>query len=150
MNLKIFPQEEQQWAFLRDVLDRVRAIPGVQSASAANPLPLARNQEKRRVGRADQPDAPPILATQQGVVPGYLAAIGTPLLEGRDFTDDDIAAHRNVTIIDERLAKRLWPEGAIGKRLSVYRTGWRNDLEVVGVTGAVRRRGCGMTTFHIS
>ncbi len=64
--------------------------------------------------------------------------MGTPLLEGRDFTDDDIAAQRNVTIIDEGLAKRLWPDGAIGKRLSVYRTGWRNDLEVVGVTAAVR------------
>ena len=41
-------------------------------------------------------------------------------------------------IIDEGLAKRLWPAGAIGKRLSVYRTGWRNDLEVVGVTTGVR------------
>lgn len=41
--------------------------------------------------------------------------IGTPLREGRDFTDDDIASGRNVTIIDERLAKRLWPEGAIGE-----------------------------------
>jgi len=46
--------------------------------------------------------------------------------------------HDLVTIIDERLAKRLWPEGAIGKRLAVYRTGWRHDLEVVGVAGAVR------------
>ena len=64
--------------------------------------------------------------------------MGTPLLEGRDFTEDDIAAQRNVTIIDEGLAMRLWPEGAIGKRLSIYRTGWRNDLEVVGVTAAVR------------
>src|SRR5258708_8443332 len=41
-------------------------------------------------------------------------------------------------MIDERLAKRLWPEGAIGKRLAVYRTGWRQDLEVVGVTVPVR------------
>ena len=43
-----------------------------------------------------------------------------------------------MTIIDERLANRLWPEGAIGKRLAVYRTGRRDDLEVVGVTSAVR------------
>ena len=71
-------------------------------------------------------------------LPGYLGVIGTPLLEGRDFTDADIREQRSVTIIDAGLAKRLWPEGAIGKRLSVYRTGWRNDLEVVGVTAAVR------------
>jgi putative ABC transport system permease protein len=79
-----------------------------------------------------------MLATQQGAIPGYLSAIGTPLLEGRDFTDSDIVPGRNVTIIDERLAKKLWPEGAIGKRLAVYRTGWRHDLEVIGVTAAVR------------
>ena len=137
-NLKRYPQPEQQGALLGDILERVRAIPGVQSASAASPLPLADNQERRRVGRADQPDAPPILATQQGAMPGYLGVIGTPLRVGRDFSDADIAEQRAVTIIDERLAKRLWPEGAIGKRLAVYRTGWRSDLEVIGVTAAVR------------
>lgn len=79
-----------------------------------------------------------MLATQQMALPGYLEVMRTPLVEGRDFTDDEIATHRSVTIIDQRLATRLWPEGAIGKVLSVYRTGWRNDLEVVGVTAAVR------------
>jgi putative ABC transport system permease protein len=139
INSKRYPQLEQRWAFLRDVLDRVRALPEVQSASAVDLLPLA-GEAKRRVGRADQPDAPPILAAQQFAVPGYLDVMGTPLREGRDFTADDIAAGRNVTIIDEGLAKRLWPEGALGKRLAVYRTGWRNDLEVVGVTAEVRVR----------
>ena len=64
--------------------------------------------------------------------------MGTPLLEGRDFTDGDIREQRSVTIIDAGLAKRLWPEGPIGRLLSVYRTGRRNDLEVIGVTGNVR------------
>jgi predicted permease len=137
LDTKRFPRMEQRWALLRNVMDRTRAIPGVQSVSAADPLPLA-GQEKRRVGRADQFDVPPILATQQIALPGYLGVMGTPLREGRDFTDDDVATQRNVTIIDERLAQRLWPEGAIGKRLSVFRTGWRHDLEVVGVTAAVR------------
>lgn len=138
VNLKTYPQTEQRWALLRDVLDRVRALPGVQSVSATNPLPLAADQQTRRVGRADQPDAPPILATQQIAIPGYLGVIGTPLSEGRDFTADEIAAQRDVTIIDEGLAKRLWPEGAIGKRMAVYRTGWRQEVEVVGVTVPVR------------
>jgi predicted permease len=137
VNFERYPKTEQRWAVLKDALERVRALPGVQSASAANPLPLA-GQESRRVGRPDQPEVPPILATQQIAIPGYLGVIGTPLLQGRDFTEDDIAVQRNVTIIDERLANRLWPEGAIGKRLAVYRTGRRHDLEVVGVTSAVR------------
>ena len=87
LDFKRYPQTEQRWALLRDVLDRVRALPGVQSVSAADPLPLAADQETRRVGRADQPDTPPILATQQIAIPGYLGVIGTPLREGRDFTD---------------------------------------------------------------
>ena len=137
IDFKRYPRVEQRWTLLRDVLGRLSARPGVQSVSAASPLPLA-GQEHRRVGRVDQPGAPPILATQQFAAPGYLGVIGTPLREGRDFTDGDIAAQRAVTIIDEGLAKRLWPEGAIGKRLAVYRTGWRNDLEVIGVTAPLR------------
>jgi len=136
-DLKRYPHMEQRWALLQDVIDRVRAFSGVQSASSADTLPLA-GQAIRRVGRADQSDTPPMLATQQFALPGYLGVIGTPLLAGRDFTDDDIATQRKVTIIDEGLAERLWPEGAIGKVLSVYRTGRRNDLEVVGVTAPVR------------
>lgn len=139
LDTRRFPKLEQRWTFLRDVLDRVRAIPEVQRASTADPLPLE-DQQKRRVGRADQPGAPPILATQQIAVPGYLEVIGTPLRAGRDFTVSDILPGRGVTIIDEGLAKRLWPEGALGQHLTVYRTGWRQDLEVVGVTAEVRVR----------
>ncbi len=137
IDLKRYPLTAERFTLLRDVIARVHALPGVQSVSAADPLPLT-GQERRRVGRADQPDTPPIHATQQFALPGYLDAIGTPLLQGRDFTGGDISAQRSVTIIDEGLAQRLWPEGAIGKRLSVFRTGWRNDLEVIGVTAAVR------------
>jgi putative ABC transport system permease protein len=131
------PQADQRWALMREVLDRIGSLPDVQAASAAAPLPLA-GQETRRVGRVDRPDAPPILATQQMALPGYLRAIGTPLLEGRDFTDADVATRHAVTIVDEGLARQLWPEGAIGKILAVYRTGRRDDLEVVGVAAPVR------------
>jgi predicted permease len=137
-SLRLYPKAEQQWTVMREVIDGVRAIPGVQAVSAAGPLPLSPNQQKRRVGRVDRPDDPPILATQQGAMPGYLGVVGTPLLAGRDFTDDDVISLRKVVIVDERLARRLWPEGAIGKRLAVYRTGRRDDLEIVGVTAAVR------------
>lgn len=136
-DVKQYPKLEGRVALLEDVLHRVRALPRVQSASAADPLPLAA-QGRRRVGRVDQPNTPPILATQQFALPGYLGVIGTPLREGRDFRPEDIREQRPKVIIDQILAKRLWPEGAIGKRLAVYRTGWRNDFEVIGVTAAVR------------
>ena len=137
-NYKRYPRKEQRWALLQEMLERVRAIPGVQAVSAANPIPLAGDQQTRRVGRTDQPDVQPLLATQQGATPGYLGVVGTPLLAGRDFNNADIVDPPRVTIIDAFLAKRLWPEGAIGKRLAVYRTGRRDEYEVVGVTAAVR------------
>jgi predicted permease len=138
LSLRKYSQMEQRWALLRDILDRVRAIPGVKGVSSAGPLPLAGDQQTRRVGRTDRPDTPPILATQQGAIPGYLHLIGTPLIAGREFRDTDVAPRHKVAIVDERLAKRLWPEGAIGKRLTVYRTGWHDDMEIIGVTKSVR------------
>lgn len=137
-NYEQYPRMEQRWALMRDMIERVRAIHEVQAVSAADPIPLAGDQQTRRVGRADRLDMPPLLATQQGATPGYLGVIGTPLLVGRDFTDADVAELPRVVIIDDILAKRLWPEGAIGKRLAVYRTGRRDEFEVIGVTAAVR------------
>ena len=74
---------------------------GVEQASAANPLPLAGNQDIRKVGRTDLPEAPPILATQQVALRDYLGVIGKLMIAGRDFSDSDVAAERNVTIVDE-------------------------------------------------
>ncbi|MEZ5399393.1 MAG: FtsX-like permease family protein [Bryobacteraceae bacterium] len=81
-SLARYPDVPQQAALMRDVIDRVRALPGVRSASAAGPLPLAANQQRRRVGRNDQPGAAPVEAMQQGSMPGYLGVMGMPL-EGR-------------------------------------------------------------------
>src|SRR5207237_4591437 len=76
-DLKRYPHMEQRWALLRDVIDRMHTFSGVQSVSAADTLPLA-GYAIRRVGRDDQPHNPPILATQQFVLPGYLGVMGSP------------------------------------------------------------------------
>ena len=129
---------EQRWAVLRDALQRVQAVPGVDSVSAAGRLPFASWQVTHRVGRAEQPDVPGILATQQTAMPGYLHAVGTPLLAGRDFTEEDIAEKRSVAIVDAGLAQRLWPEGGLGRRL-YYKSGRTvQDLEIIGITAPVR------------
>ncbi len=137
LDLKRYPTVEQRWMLLRSVLDKARAIPGVESASAVDVLPL-QGQASRRVGREDRPDSPPILASQQFALPGYLHTIRTALREGRDFTDEDIAKDRSVAIIDQELARRLWPDGAIGKQLVIYRTGRQDVVEVIGVTNSAR------------
>jgi putative ABC transport system permease protein len=98
---------------------------------------LAVRQADEWVAR-NRPDTPPILATQQFALPGYVHTIRTALREGRDLTDEDIAQDRPVAIITQELARRLWPEGAIGKRLVIYRTGRRDEVEVIGVTNSAR------------
>src|ERR1035438_4450309 len=96
----LFPYTTLFRSVYRDVLERLRAIPGVDAVSAASPLPFASWQVMRRVGRAEQPEIPGIVATQQTALPGYLPLVGTQLRQGRDFTAEDIAAKRPVVIVD--------------------------------------------------
>jgi predicted permease len=138
VNLMRYPKEEQRWQVHRDVLERLRSTPGVEAVSAANPLPFSTWQAMRRVGRADHPDIPGILATQQNVLQGYVSLVGTPILQGRDFTAEDIEAKRPVAIVDDRLARRLWPEGALGRHLVRQSAKDGLELEIVGVTAPVR------------
>ena len=138
ISFRKYPQVEQRVLLHRDILERVRALPGVEGVSAAAPLPLAAEQITRRVGRTDRPGVPAILATQQVAMEDYLKLVGTPLLAGRAFTADDLSSKRPVAIVDDRLARRLWPEGAIGRRLRMERGATQQELEVIGVTAAVR------------
>ena len=125
-------------------------FPELQSASAASPLPLA-GQETRSVGRADQPDAPPILATQQGADARVSGRDRNGAARGPRFhAEEDITARRAVTIIDERLAKRLWPEGAIGKRLAVTGPVGGRPRGDRGDGALYAPRACGTRTLQIS
>jgi len=138
MNFMQYAKDDQRWAVLTDVLRRIGTVPGVDQVSAGGRLPFAAWQVTRRVGRTDKPDMPAIVATQQIVTSGYLKVMGTPLLQGRDFTAEDVTGQHSVAIVDERLAHRLWPEGALGKRL-LYRSGRTvQNLEIVGITVPVR------------
>jgi putative ABC transport system permease protein len=78
------------------------------------------------------------LGTQQSTMPGYLKVMGTPLREGRDFTVDDFDARRPVVIVDERIARQFWPDGALGKQLVIQVGSNRVGLEVIGVTAPLR------------
>jgi predicted permease len=61
-----------------------------------------------------------VMADHRSILPGYFGAIGATLLRGRDFGESDDAAHQHVAIIDDALARELWPnEDAIGKKLNV-------------------------------
>ena len=136
VSFRKFPDLDAKWKLHQNVLDRVRAIPGVEAASAGSPPPFHSLQFTRFYGRYS--DGPPSsTATLQSVLPGYLPITGTRLLAGRDFTDDDIRHRRPVVIVDSRIARELWPGGAVGQHLALSgRPVW--NLEVIGVTEPVR------------
>lgn len=151
MNYRTYPDAASRWRVVHNVLDRLERLPGVERASAASPLPFAPMQITRRYSRAEQTGGAMPLATQQTIAPGYLPLAGIALRSGRDFTLSDIEAQRQVVIVDERLAAQLWPPeeaagaaagatpgAALGRRMAIWIGQRKIELEVVGVTRAVR------------
>ncbi|HJZ72491.1 MAG TPA: ADOP family duplicated permease [Vicinamibacterales bacterium] len=120
------------------VLDRVRANPGVESASAADSAPL-RGGFRRTTFAAGADMSDPSsgrLNTTFSVAPGFFAAAGMRLERGRDFTDRDGARAPMVAIVNDTAARLMWP-GAdpIGQRLRFLLQAW--DVTVVGVVNTV-------------
>ena len=136
MSFRTFPDLESRLRLINSAVEGVRQLPGVATVAAAAPLPMA-VPNNRSFAREGAPESG-VLASQQPVFPGYLALTRTPLVQGRDVSDDDLRANRMVAVIDQRLADRLYPEGALGKNLQM-KMGSRLALtEIIGITAPVR------------
>lgn len=130
-------QLAQRTSFLKSEIDRVEALPGVQSVGIADMLPLDRNREwgLESVGRYHAKGAD-TGALVYLVTPGYLQAMGMRLVGGRDFTWDDKPETQPVVIINQAAARREWPgEDPVGKL--AYGTGKIPD-RIIGVIEDVR------------
>jgi predicted permease len=126
--------------FNQQLLTRLRALPGVQSATVADFSPLSFTIHSDGVlpeGYLPQPHES--MEADRGIVGSdYLQTLRTPLVAGRDFTDQDNASTQPVAIINQAFVDRYWTgQNAIGKRVQ-WRGGW---YTVVGVTanGKYRR-----------
>ncbi|MBZ5495643.1 MAG: ABC transporter permease [Acidobacteriia bacterium] len=121
----------------RDANERLASLPGVQSASIASTVPfgmLTINRPVQRAGVTAAPDYHPATAAEglafnvrwSSVGADFFRAMGLPMLRGRAFTKNEaeIAGSPPVAIVDEVLAKKLWPEGdALGRRIQWAETG---------------------------
>jgi putative ABC transport system permease protein len=109
--------------FVTRAVERLDALPGIESASAANFLPqgvMGFGAPVEIEGRPSAPDARPTFVTDQLVGLDYLRTMGTRLVRGRDFTAQDTGAAPRVAIINERMASRFFPnEDPLGKRLRI-------------------------------
>jgi putative ABC transport system permease protein len=128
----------------RETLERVAATPGVQSAAiSASPIPLdgSISQANVWVGAGPQPSPDRMsLALFFVTTPGYLRVMGIPLLKGRFFTERDTPASPPVVVIDDIMARHLFPnQDAIGKEINL---GTPLGLtRIVGVVGHVKHWG---------
>jgi predicted permease len=139
---------------LRDWEKQLAAIPGVEKVGASSHLPLDdypnwyNRYLPEGVPAAENNDAR--IADFRAVTPGYLPAMGTRLIEGRYFDDQDRADGRMVVIVDEMLARSTWPgQSALGKVIMaqhVVRDGWREISSiVVGVVEHARNHSISRT-----
>jgi putative ABC transport system permease protein len=143
VNKQQFTNPGQESQFFDAVLQRVRSLPGVESAGAIDDLPLT--------GGSSQPvaiEGHPLVALSEQpevsvrvVTPGYVRSMHIPLLQGRDISGSDTSDSAPVVIISEAMAKQFWPhESPIGHhlKLSFFPD---KDREIVGVVGDVKMHG---------
>jgi predicted permease len=108
-------------SFEREVLPRLRALPGVVAAGATDTIPLGgRNSDSVILAEGYQmrPGESVISPASVDATPGYFEAMGVKLLKGRFFQDGDREGALPVIIVDEKLARRFWPnQDPIGRRM---------------------------------
>jgi predicted permease len=138
-----YKDEPARFAFYDDLVQRVKAYPGVESAAVVNYLPLGGSNSSNSYFVEGEPE-PAAGQEYEGryrvSTPDYFRTMGIPLVRGRSFTDQDKAGAPPVLIVNETLARKHWPnEDAVGKRIRLYgppeKTPW---MEIVGVVKDVR------------
>jgi putative ABC transport system permease protein len=138
-----YSQSAQRAVFYQQAIERLQALPGVQSAAAITfiPLTLAKGRKGFTIeGRAPSGPGQIPLASYDIVTPEYFKTMRVPLIEGRDFSWSDSPQTQPVVIVNEAMAKRYWPgEDPLGKRF--HQAGPDDKfpwITIVGVVANVR------------
>jgi putative ABC transport system permease protein len=134
-----------QSQFFEGLIERLRALPGVEEVGTTSRVPLRYKSGEIPVdvpylveGQSRGPGTPPDVMEMTSASPGYFRAIGIQLVRGRFFTEQDDADADRVVIVDDRFATRHWPDAdPIGRGIRVGGDRGRH-LTVVGVVGRVK------------
>jgi putative ABC transport system permease protein len=136
-----YAKNEEQTAFFQQLVDRIKVLPGVESAGAVVTMPLTGAFESTDVilpGTESLSDAERPEADYTTVTPEFFATMQIPLLKGRQFTSQDTKERPGVIIVNDAMAQRLWPnENPLGKRLTVGFE--KQPREIVGVVGNIKQ-----------
>ncbi len=142
--------EEKGRAFFSELLNKLNALPGVDSASLASSVPPTEWPGAVSIFHPGQEPPPEVLQAREfelglrvninHVAPNYFRTLGIPLLQGRDFSDRDRTGAPGVVIVSRKLAEKMWPGGnPLGKQISYpqWQGPGRPPFEVIGVAGDV-------------
>lgn len=139
-----YPEAAQQTQFHREVVERVRRVPGVISAAAIRGLPFSGNGGSVLFSLPERPETaedPNLRAQYNTVDPYTFQAMAIPLLRGRNFNEQDRAGAPPVAIVNRRLAERYWPgQDPVGRQLAL-RDEPTGQVTIVGVVGDIRHWG---------
>jgi len=138
----------EQNAYFDEVLRRARDVPGIEAAGLTDALPLGRNRSwgVRAKGHVYAPGEYPDVFVRV-VSDGYVGTMGIPLLAGRDLSERDTPSSEPVILINQTMARTLWPgQDAIGQIVQVDK-----ERRVAGIVGDVRHlaleQGAGMEMY---
>jgi putative ABC transport system permease protein len=138
-----YAKDNQAKNFYEQLIERVKATPGVESAAAVNILPLGGGYSCDSFTRDDRP-APPgqePCAEYRSITPEYFRAMGIPLTRGREFAEGDQSDTAPVAIINEAFVREYFADvNPIGMRITSD-TGKHVSREVVGIVGDVKHFG---------
>jgi len=147
MNLNLpvakYKEDGERATFFSELIQRMKSLPGVQSAAVVNYIPLGGANSSDDFLVEGQPE-PPAGRENEGryrvCSPDYFQTMGISILKGRAFNEQDQAGAKPVIIVNETLARRYWPNGdALGKRMRLYgpldKAPW---MEVVGIAQDVK------------
>ena len=134
-----YPDAASRQRFVEQLLDALRDIPGVQTATVSGDIPL--NGGNRTLYARGDHELPPVeqrtAAPSHDVAPDYFKTWRIPLLAGREFNEHDTGESQNVVLISQTGAKKVFPgENPIGKTLLVTSGG--TPCEIVGIVGDIR------------
>lgn len=130
------PDKKQQPAYYTEMLKRVQSLPGVRSAGLVTVLPLTGGEALISITSDREGEELTFHSAFRAVSPDYFRALGIPAVLGRVFTEADTADAPRVAVVNEALARKMWPgQNPIGKTIN-----WGKGLPVIGIVGNIKHK----------
>lgn len=139
-----YPEPEKHRQFFEQILPKLAALPGVEAAGAAFPMPFSNNDSSSSFAIVGQPPQPPgqeFGASHLTITPDYFRAMATPVLRGRDFNSHDTKDSSPVVIVNDAFAAKFFPDGkALGQQITLRDLDEKPTApkEIIGIVGGSR------------